>query len=309
MSDAPAPDDPLDEARIRIARLEKRLAREREARRQAEEISERGMRELWLANCELDARVDERTRTLADALEELQVAKSARDQFLSTVSHEIRTPLNGVLGMLELIPSHVSSDQGLRYVEAATESADRLHGLVSRLLDMVELDSGKFNTHRSLVDPARVGDNLRQRWQRPALQSGHLLTVSCSGAAVEIDETRVMQILNEFVDNAVTHSTPGAIRVEIRNDGEAFVATVIDSGPGIDPEKIPELLTADFAMVDASTARVAQGLGLGLGICRRIAEAMGGTLDISSDGTSSSASTLSLPHTTNTCQQQRGKDQ
>ncbi len=295
ISDAPAP-DALEEAQVRIARLEKRLARERDARRQAEEISERGMRDLWFANRELDARVEERTKTLADALEELQVAKTARDQFLATVSHEIRTPLNGVLGMLELIPGHVSSDQGLRYVEAATDSAERLHGLVSRLLDMVELDSGKFSTHLSLVDPERIGDNLRERWQRPALQSGHLLTVSCSGDAIELDEGRVMQILNEFVDNAVTHSTPGAIRVEVSTGGDGFSAAVTDSGPGIDPEKIPELLTADFAMVDASTARVAQGLGLGLGICRRIAEAMGGTLELSSDGKTSSTSTLSLPH-------------
>ena len=113
----------------RIARLERRLARERKARREAEEISEHGMRKLWLANQELDARVAERTQTLAEALEQLELANSTRDRLLATLSHEIRTPLNGVMGMLELIEAHVSGDQGQQYVEAATESADRLHQL------------------------------------------------------------------------------------------------------------------------------------------------------------------------------------
>ena len=234
----------------RIARLERRLARERKARREAEEISELGMRKLWLANQELDARVAERTQTLAEALEQLELANSTRDRLLATLSHEIRTPLNGVMGMLELIEAHVSGDQGQQYVEAATESADRLHQLITRLLDLVELDSGKFQVSRSDVALRDLGEIIRERWQRRAMQSRHLLTVTVTDATAHIDERRVLQIVDELVQNALVHATPGAVRVEfahsadldaedgVESDGSHFEVRVCDNGPGIDPETV-----------------------------------------------------------------------
>lgn len=279
-----------------IERLERRLQRERDARRQAEEISERGMRDLWLANQDLDARVEERTKDLAETLEQLRVATSARDRFLATLSHEMRTPLNGVLGMLEILGPHLVGDQGNRYLDVAVESAERLLHLVSRLLDLVALDSGSFSTNRSIVTVASIADDIRDRWQTEALRSGHLLTVWTHGLAdCSIDEPRVLQIANELIDNAVTHSFPGALRVEIDVDVHRFELSVSDSGPGISPELIPELLNADFSMVDDSSARAAQGLGLGLGICRRIAEAIGGTLELTSDGSTGSVARLEMP--------------
>ncbi len=279
-----------------IERLERRLQRERDARRQAEEISERGMRDLWLANQDLDARVEERTKDLAETLEQLRVASSARDRFLATLSHEMRTPLNGILGMLEILGPHLVGDQGNRYLDVAVESAERLLHLVSRLLDLVALDSGSFTTNRSVVTVASVADDIRDRWQTEALRSGHLLTVWTHGLAdCAIDEPRVLQIANELIDNALTHASPGALRVEIDVDELRFELSVIDSGPGISPELIPELLTADFSMVDDSSARAAQGLGLGLGICRRIAEAIGGTLELTSDGSTGSVARLEMP--------------
>ena len=299
----------------RIARLERRLARERKARREAEEISELGMRKLWLANQELDARVAERTQTLAEALEQLELANSTRDRLLATLSHEIRTPLNGVMGMLELIEAHVSGDQGQQYVEAATESADRLHQLITRLLDLVELDSGKFQVSRSDVALRDLGEIIRERWQRRAMQSRHLLTVTVTDATAHIDERRVLQIVDELVQNALVHATPGAVRVEfahsadldaedgVESDGSHFEVRVCDNGPGIDPEMVSELLD-DFAMVDDSTARATQGLGLGLGISRRMADAMDGALLITPNGNGSTVA-LRVPGDPESTQQRQ----
>ena len=294
ISDAPSSAEVSPE--ITIARLEKRLQRERDARRQAEEISERGMRDLWLANRELDKRVEQRTENLVEALEQLRVATSARERFLSTLSHEMRTPLNGVMGMLELLGQHLAGEQGQRYLDAATESAERLFQLVTRLLDLVELDSGSFTTTRSTVNVSSLADAVRDRWQMEALRGGYLLTVMTHGQDdCWIDEPRVVQILNELIDNTLTHATPGAVRIELRSYDEGFLASVSDSGPGIAPELIAELLDSDLSMVDDSAARTAQGLGLGLGICRRIAEAVGGTLELESDGKTSSTATLAMP--------------
>lgn len=281
-----------------IERLERRLERERDARRQAEEISERGMRDLWLANRDLDARVEERTKNLADTLEQLRVASSARDRFLSTLSHEMRTPLNGILGMLEILGPHLVGEQGNRYRDVAVESAERLLQLVTRLLDLVALDSGSFTANHSIVGVPQLADGIRDRWQSEAMKRGHLLTVWTHGLPdCFIDEPRVVQIANELIDNAITHATPGALRVELDVDDVRFELSVADSGPGIAPELISELMHSDFSMVDDSSARTAQGLGLGLGICRRIAEAIGGTLELTSDGSTGSVARLQMPVT------------
>ena len=303
ISDAPSPAEVSAEATI--ARLERRLERERDARRQAEEISERGMRDLWLANCELDKRVEQRTENLVEALEQLRVATSARERFLSTLSHEMRTPLNGVMGMLELLGQHLVGEQGQRHLDAATESAERLFQLVTRLLDLVELDSGSFTTTRSTVCVTKLADGIRDRWQMQALRGGYLLTVMIYGQdECWIDESRVIQILDELIDNTLTHATPGAVRVELRSYDEGFVASVRDSGPGIAPDLIAELMNSDLSMADDSAARTAQGLGLGLGICRRIAEAVGGTLELESDGKTVSTATLAMPTITRTGSEQ-----
>ena len=208
----------------------------------------------------------------------------------------MRTPLNGVMGMLELLGQHLAGEQGQRYLDAATESAERLFQLVTRLLDLVELDSGSFTTTRTTVDVAVLAETVRERWQMEALRGGYLLTVMTQGQdQCWIDEPRVVQILNELIDNVLTHASPGAVRIELRSYEEGFLASVSDSGPGIDPELIPGLMSSDLTMLDDSTARTAQGLGLGLGICRRIAEAVGGTLELESDGEKRSTATLAMP--------------
>lgn len=85
-----------------ISRLEKRLAREVAARKQAEQIAEKGLRDLFLANQNLDQRVTERTLELQSARTELELAALQREAFLASLSRQVRTPLNGVIGMLDL---------------------------------------------------------------------------------------------------------------------------------------------------------------------------------------------------------------
>ncbi len=277
----------------RIARLEHRLARERRARRQAEEIADRGMRELWLINQSLDARVDERTADLEETLAMLKVASTSRERFLATLSHEMRTPLNGILGMLELLAPYVDGEQPHTYLKTARQSADRLHQLLARLLDLVDLDTGRLVPELRILAAADLAESIRDRWQRPAMRGGQLLTVTSflDDRLIEIDDGRVLQIVDELLDNTLAHASSGAVRVEIRLDHDLLELTVRDSGPGIDPARIEELFS-DFSMLDDSTARASRGLGLGLGLCRRIATALGGTLEVSSDGQTYSCATL-----------------
>lgn len=279
-----------------VARLQRRLERERQARRQAEEIADRGMRELWLTNRQLDERVAERTADLEKTLNELEVASSSRERFLSTLSHETRTPLNGILGMLELIAPHVDGEQAADYVTTARQSAERLSQLLTRLLDLVELDSGQLRSDPEVVRIGDLAESIRNRWQLPAMRSGHLLSVSSASLAdieVSLDSQRFQQIANELLDNAVTHGDRGTIQVEIKTDASELLLSIIDAGPGINPQEIDRLL-GDFTMVDASAARAQEGLGLGLSLCRRIAETLGWVLRLENDGDGHTVASLQV---------------
>lgn len=293
MTTTPPSDD--TEAAATIARLERRLVRERSARREAEEIADRGMRELWLINQELDQRVADRTADLEETLRELAVVSSSRERFLSTLSHETRTPLNGVLGMLELLVPHVDGSQASGYLESARSSADRLSQLLTRLLDLVELGSGEVKANPVSITLGELASSIRGRWELAAMRTGHLLVVGTCNAekTVLVDERRVLQIVDELLDNAVTHGDRGAIGVDISTSDDSIRFQVTDAGPGIEPERIDALFD-NFSMLDDSSARAQQGLGLGLGLCRQLAEAIGGSLTMANDGDDHTVATLTV---------------
>ena len=276
----------------RIARLERRLAREKSSRAKAEEIADRGMRDLWLANRELDERVAERTSDLETTLQELEIASTSRERFLSVLSHEMRTPLNGVLGMLELLEPHTSGDQGATYLQAAQESATGLDNLIRRLLDLVELNTGSMTASRAPVSAKALVAEMQSRWQTEALRTGHLLVfVSHLGdQGLVVDSARINQIIDELLDNAVAHASPGVVDVRVLQAGSSVAIEVEDSGPGIPAEQLEQLLGNHVA--DMSTNRASQGLGLGLGLSRRIAEALGGSLHLQPGERPSGPSTI-----------------
>lgn len=274
-----------------VRRLEARLRRERASRREAEEIADRGMRDLWIVNRDLDRLVEERTADLADSLRRFEQAALTRDRFLSSLSHEMRTPLNGILGMLELLERHVPDRQGADYLTTATASADRLHQLLSRLLDLIDLDSGRLVGHPRPTDWHDLVDRVRQRWQATAMATGHLLSLIDNGVGsdrIAVDGDRVLQMADELIGNAVTHGLPGLVEVEFGLHVNRLHLTVTDAGPGLTESQIEQVLN-DQPLPSENHAEAGRGLGLGLGLVRKMAEALGGSLELVADGGRSSA--------------------
>lgn len=254
------------------------------------------MRELWLANRELDQRVSERTRDLEQALADYERVVSVRERFLATLSHEMRTPMNGLLGMLELLEGCLADPNDLTYLATASESAARLNLLLTRLLDLLDLQTGSAGRNRSPLDVKAFAEAIEQRWQRPALRTGHLLTVQgpSDSCCVFADGPRIDQIADELIDNALTHADPGVLRVSVDVRGDELELCVVDSGPGIDPSLLARVAD-DFEMLDDSSTRRAQGLGLGLSLCRQTATLLDGSLEIESDGATHTLARLRLP--------------
>jgi two-component system sensor histidine kinase EvgS len=217
-------------------------------------------------------------RDVTGAREAEQAVLAAKDAFLATMSHEIRTPLNGLLGMLELLSMwQLDGEQG-ETLEIARESGRSLVRIIDDILDFAKIVAGKLEiraTLRQTVD-SRISPSLLA------------------------DSLRVSQILNNLVSNALKFTTAGYVEVRAellgRKDGADTVRlSVKDTGIGMEPE-VQQRLFQPFVQAGAFTAGLYGGTGLGLSISRRLAELMGGTVEVKSalgEGTTMSV-TLSL---------------
>lgn len=292
----------LVEAQRQITRLNRRLERERRAREEAEGIADRRMRELWLSNQELDERVAEQTKSITAAYDLLERSFGAATRFVSNLSHEMLTPLNGVFGMLELIEQHAHTDILANYVDTARSSTERLHLLVRRLLDLVQLSAGLLQASPVEFGVADLVGPIEQRWRVKFLQAQKLLTLSHSidaGHVLNADVERTLQIVDEILDNARLHADPGVVDVTMsivdHDDAEPSLRIVVtDAGPGFAPADTSGIFDA-ILQVDTSPGRATEGAGIGLGLAMELARAVGGTVNIDSAPGSPTVVSITLP--------------
>lgn len=261
-----------------VARLERRLAREKAARLQAEDIAEKGLRDLFLANQNLDSIVTERTLELQQARVELERSAERREAFLASLSRQVRTPLNGVVGMLDLLEGLLSDPQGRSYVSSAKGSADDLLRLFSRLILFVDLDDG-VRVEPTEVELSVILSAVSERWSRQAMAGGQLLFVenrAPSDAVLLTIGDHLGSLLDELIDNAISHSGPGTLTLDAEIDGGAVVFTLADPGGEGEP-------------------RVGEDEGMGLGLAARLASAIEATLNVPDSFVGSTTVKVTVP--------------
>lgn len=280
----------------RILRLERRVERERLAREAAEEIAERGMRDLWLANQELESRVMERTADLERSLRAVRMAGEAKEAFLAELGHELATPLHAVLGLLELIDrSQLAGDDRARLEQVST-NARQLADLLFGLVELAGAEGAVTSDGIDRLTPSAWLDELVGAWTRRAASAGQLLVPICHAPTRSIAApwSRLRQIVELLLDNAVVHGDPGTLQVDLDIDGsKAIICRVIDSGPGLDEHQLAAA-AAPFVRFGESGR-----LGIGLALATRLTSAAGGSLELSNDGGATRA-TVSLPRSAET---------
>ena len=225
------------------------------------------------------------------AKEAAEDANRAKSEFLANMSHEIRTPLNGILGMLQLLQLSPLSAEQTEYGELAMQSTLRLSRLLSDILDISRVEAGKMHI---LAEPFDLREAVRHTLdlQRPlALHAGVNLVHYIDPAIPETvvgDATRVQQVLINLIGNALKFTNKGGVTLEAyplsprRPDQVRVFFSIADTGCGM-PEEALEKLFAPFTQISQGYTRNHQGAGLGLSICKRLVNLMGGNIAVESE--------------------------
>ncbi|HEY5059530.1 MAG TPA: HAMP domain-containing sensor histidine kinase [Gaiellaceae bacterium] len=213
-----------------------------------------------------------------DLAEQLAKAREAERSFLLSVSHELKTPLTAIRGYAEAV-----EDGALEPREAAATivvEAARLERLVRDLLDLARMNRTDFSVHNSEIDLGEVADDAVRRYQQQADSFGVSLNAVSEGPAPAIaDADRVLQVVSNLVENALRLTPRGG---EVRIVTAPGVLRVEDTGPGLQPEE-HEHAFERFYLHERYGHERSVGTGLGLAIVKELTEAMGGTVQVSSD--------------------------
>ena len=233
-----------------------------------------------------------RSEELIEAKRRAEDADRMKSVFLANMSHEIRTPLNAIVGFSEIMVLTENEEEKHEYLEIIQKNSNLLLQLINDILDLSRIESGKSEMHFQQVEIAGLVDEVEKVHQLKMKLNVDLKVVRPQGEFwTSTDRNRVMQVLFNFLSNAIKNTETGSITLGLKQEGDWLKLFVSDTGCGIPEEKLPQIFTRFEKLND-----FVQGTGLGLSICKSIVERLGGRIEVSSELGQGSTFALYLPY-------------
>ncbi len=240
-------------------------------------------------------------KNLEQANQAAEKANRTKSAFLANISHELRTPMAAVLGFAEILRAESTDPSFIDKVDSIARNGKYLLALLDDMLDLSLIEADKLTVTRQAVDVQKTIDDVRSLMNVRAADEGIPLVFELKTAipqTITADRVRLRQILVNLIGNAIKFTDEGEVRVSVSLDAEQalLLFDVSDTGIGMTSEQM-ERIFQPFTQASPETAQRFGGTGLGLTISKRLADAMGGSIHVTSQAGQGSCFTLSLPVT------------
>jgi signal transduction histidine kinase len=243
---------------------------------------------LLESNQKLEQRVKERTAALETAMRKLSEANQIKANFVSNVSHELRTPLTHIKGYLDLLssedlgPLNLSQAHAIRTMQ---RSSDRLERLIEDLIQYSIVEKGEITLFIKPFNIEKLALRMVERCREVA-QTCHIhLDISSPPNLPDVfgDEDKIGWVIYQLLDNAIkfTHEE-GCVTLSLEREDRFIRVSINDNGIGIQEDRIPEIFEA-FHQLDSSSTRRYAGTGIGLALVKRILEAHGSIINVTTE--------------------------
>jgi len=263
---------------------------------------EKQTQELQSRKFELQQRSDElkeQNVQLEIQRQKTEQANRLKDEFLSNMSHELRTPLNSVMALSRVLitqTKNMLSKEERNYLEIIERNGKNLLSLINDILDVSKIEAGKMDIALACFPPSSIIETILERVEPLAKEKGLKIirNIPDNLPPLESDRTKVNQILQNLIGNAVKFTHQGSITVSASFDSQKIYIEVKDTGIGIAEKDLPDIFK-EFIQVDGSLSRPYGGTGLGLAIALKIARLLDGDIFVESSPGKGSNFTLALP--------------
>lgn len=271
-------------------------------------LKDTGRTEIALAAQSFDKMAESLERKIGELAEKKKVEEISelKSHFISMVSHDLKTPLASIKGAAENVLEELAgpvSDRQRTYLEMILKSSDNLQQMISNILDLSRIESGRMSLDIEVLDIKREADHVL-RFIQPLLDEKNLearITVGAKKTAIAADRTRLWQIINNVMANAIRYSPRGGridILIEDSPDRDTALnpmlkVTIIDQGPGVAEDEQKRIFEPFYT--PPSDGTITHGAGLGLPIVKQLVELHGGAVSMTNSAQGGASFAFTLP--------------